>query len=177
MKKGLEVQCPECGKQFIGEEKMLEHLDSEHVSDKEHIKELIIEIDAKYLGGHSEHPNQKNGTLSLYSPPENKIVFKSETFTLQIPINKIKRAVTKSAVIGVEFEEADGVVQTVAFGFSKYLTEFGNELVNLRIGQDPNEKSATQELAKEAVKVRCPYCKFTYDKTLDKCPHCGAMNP
>ena len=95
----------------------------------------------------------------------------------KFPINKIKRAVTKSAVIGVEFEDTDGVVQTVAFGYSKYLTEFGDELVNLRIGQETNGKSAMQEPATEAVKVRCPYCKFTYDKTLDKCPHCGAMNP
>jgi ssDNA-binding Zn-finger/Zn-ribbon topoisomerase 1 len=177
MKNGLEVQCPECGKRFIGEDKMLEHLDSEHVSDKEHFKELIIEIDVKYLGNYSEHPNQKKGILSLYAPPENKIVFKSDTFTFEIPLNKIKRAVTKSAVIGVEFEDSDGIVQTVAFGFSKYLTEFGNELVNLRIGQETNEKSATQEPAKEIVKLRCPYCKFTYEKTLDKCPHCGAMNP
>jgi hypothetical protein len=32
--------------------------------------------------------------------------------------------------------------------------------------------TATKE--KEVIiKVRCPYCKSTYDETLDKCPHCG----
>jgi hypothetical protein len=24
------------------------------------------------------------------------------------------------------------------------------------------------------VKIRCPYCRGTYDETLDECPHCGA---
>jgi len=24
------------------------------------------------------------------------------------------------------------------------------------------------------VKIRCPYCRGTYDETLDTCPHCGA---
>jgi hypothetical protein len=177
MKNGLQVNCPKCGKLFAGGDKMLAHFDSEHVSDKEHIKELILEIDARYLGDHPKYPNQTNGNLSLYSHPENKIVFKSNIFTFEIPIIKIKRAVTKSKVIGVEFEDTDGVVQTVAFGYSNYLVDFGNELVNLRIGQEANTKAATQKTASEMVKVRCPYCKFTYDKELDKCPHCGAMNP
>jgi DNA-directed RNA polymerase subunit RPC12/RpoP len=31
-----------------------------------------------------------------------------------------------------------------------------------------------KEFVKEVVvKVRCPYCGFMYDETLDRCPHCG----
>ncbi len=178
MKDNLEVYCPKCGKLFTEEDKMLEHLDREHVSDKEHLKELILEIDARYLGGHSAFTRQINGNLSLYSHPQNKVVFKSAKFSFEVPISKIKRAIapTEKESFVMEFKDEQGTSQTVFFDHSSYMTDFANELFNLRVDVKTKEKAVTQE-TKAAVKVRCPYCRFTYDKKLDSCPRCGAMNP
>jgi uncharacterized C2H2 Zn-finger protein len=178
MKDELEVHCPKCGKLFKGRDSMFEHLDGEHVSDKEHFKELILEIDARYLGDHSSFTDQINGSLSLYSNPQNKVVFKSAKFRFEIPISKIISAIPKDNIFVMEFEDEVGANQTVFFDHSNFLTQFANELINLRIVEEASEKATTKGNIKEIViKMRCPYCKYTYDKKLDKCPHCGAMNP
>jgi ssDNA-binding Zn-finger/Zn-ribbon topoisomerase 1 len=181
MKDELEVYCPKCGRLFKGRDRMLEHLDKEHVSDKVHVKELILEIDARYLGGHPAFNHKIYGSLSLYSYPQNKVVFKSAKFAFEIPISKIRSAIApteKDRSFVIEFEDELGANQTVVFNRSDYMTDFANELLNLRVSMKTSEKAITQEITKEAIiKVRCPYCKFTYDKKLDKCPHCGAMNP
>ena len=175
------MYCPKCGRLFKSEEKMLEHLNKEHVSDKIHIKQLIIEIDARYLGGHPAFPCVTRGNLSLYSYPQNKIVFKSDMFTFEIPVGKIRSAVApteKDKIFIMEFEDESGAIQTVVFDNSDYMTEFANELLNLRVSMKASEEAATMEnMSDTVIKVRCPYCKFTHDKRLDKCPHCGAMNP
>ena len=178
MKDELEVQCPKCGKLFKGKDKMFEHLDCEHVSDKEHFKELILEIDARYLGGYSMFTNQINGNLSLYSNPQNKVVFVSTKFRLEIPISKIRSAIPKDNILVMEFEDDEGTNETLFFNRSPYLTEFANELLNLRVVTEAGEKAITKGKTKETIfKVRCHYCTYTYDKKLDKCPHCGAMKP
>jgi hypothetical protein len=178
MNNELEVFCPKYGKLFKGRDRMLEHLEKEHVSDKEHVKELILEIDVRFLGDYSTFTNQVNSILSLYSSPQNKVVFKSTKLGFEIPISKIMSSILKDNVLIMEFEDELGVNQTVFFDHSDYLTEFANELLNLRIVKGASEKATTHgKIKEEIIKIRCPYCKFTYDKKLDKCPHCGAMNP
>ncbi len=173
--------CPKCGKLFKGEDQMLSHLDAEHVSDKAHVKELVLEIDARYIGGHPKSEHQVNGSLSLYSHPQNTVAFKSAKFSFEIPIGKIKRAMAPAGkerdnILAMEFDDAQGASQTVFFDHSRYMTDFANELFNLKVSKKTKEKPDAQAPG-EVIKVRCPYCQFTYDKTLDKCPHCGARNP
>jgi hypothetical protein len=40
----------------------------------------------------------------------------------------------------------------------------------LQKGSNTKEIKETREVI---VKFRCPYCKYTYDESLDKCPQCG----
>jgi hypothetical protein len=43
----------------------------------------------------------------------------------------------------------------------------------------PNEEPRVKEIIREKqviVKIRCSYCKNTYDETLDRCPNCGGKN-
>ena len=44
------------------------------------------------------------------------------------------------------------------------------EPVTVREKEIIREKEFVKEVV---VKVRCPYCGFMYDETLDRCPHCG----
>jgi DNA-directed RNA polymerase subunit RPC12/RpoP len=42
-----------------------------------------------------------------------------------------------------------------------------------------NQPVVTKEIIKEKevlTKIRCPYCRGSYNETLDKCPHCGSKN-
>jgi uncharacterized C2H2 Zn-finger protein len=71
----LEVYCPECGKLFKGEGKMLRHIEKDHVSKKKDGKVIILSLDARYLGGHSSFPNETNGNLSLCGEPISKVTF------------------------------------------------------------------------------------------------------
>jgi len=39
----------------------------------------------------------------------------------------------------------------------------------------PAQKMREEIVRKEViVKIRCRYCNYVYDETLDSCPHCGA---
>jgi hypothetical protein len=168
MKDDLEVYCPECGRLFKGEKKMLKHLDKQHVSNKEHCTELIIEVDARYLGGHSAFTHQTDGYLYLYSDPQNKVVFESDEFTFEIPISKIKSAkvatekevdAMRFLLVGIfalgwqkenkmfliQFEDELEKMQTVVFDHSDYMTDFANELFNL--SSKPREVSNSEPLA------------------------------
>ena len=183
MKNGLEVRCPECGRLFSGEESMLEHLDREHVSDKEHLKELVIEVDAKYLGDLPAYQQPVNGSLGLYGHPQDKVVFKSVTLAFEIPVGKIKRAVAPTqkarepTEVVIEFEDEAGADETVVFANSGYMADFASELLNLRLRLKGAKEAGGSRAEGGRPKLRCPYCKFTYDEELDKCPHCGAMHP
>lgn len=152
MKNGLEVYCPKCGKLFKGEDRMFQHLEKEHISDKEHVKELILEIDARYLSGHPLFTHQINGNLSLYSHPQNKVVFRSAEFILEIPVSKIKRALaptgitSKDNIFVIEFDDGLEKTQTVLFDHSDYLTDFANELFNLRVCLKAKEEPVTKRL-------------------------------
>jgi len=42
-------------------------------------------------------------------------------------------------------------------------------------GEIAIEKEVIRE-KEVVVKMRCSYCRHSYDETLDKCPHCGARN-
>ncbi len=45
--------------------------------------------------------------------------------------------------------------------------------------EETSTKMSIREIIKEKeviVKVRCPYCKNTYQETLEKCPNCGASS-
>jgi len=165
---------------------MLEHLDREHVSDREHAKELVLEIDARYLGGYPAFNQPVEGSLSLYSLPQSKVVFNSVKSAFEIPIGKIRRAIASSEkggagpedqVFEIDFEDPSGSDLTVAFDHSDHLSDFANELLNLRVNMKSREETFMPKTAKGSRKLRCPYCKFTYSKKLDKCPHCGAMHP
>jgi uncharacterized C2H2 Zn-finger protein len=175
MKNDLEVHCPKCEKMFKNESDLFTHLDAEHVSDKQHFKELILEIDARYVGGCSIFAHYAFGNLSLYSYPQNKIVFNSAKFVLEIPIDKIKSVIAKGNLLTIEFRDAKGNSETAFFDGSSYFTDFANEFINLRM--DNGRITRTQSAKEPIVKVRCSYCKYTYSKKLDKCPHCGAMSP
>ncbi len=176
MNNDLEVHCPKCGKLFKNETSLFKHIEDEHISDKQHLNELVLEIDARYIGGYSQFTRHAAGTLSLYSDPQNKIAFHSDKFVFEIPINKVKRAIPKDNVLTLEFMDDKGNLETAFFDSSCYFNDFADELLNLRI--DCTKAGLDQKTAnKPVVKVRCSYCKFTYDKLLDKCPHCGAMNP
>ena len=130
MKDELEVYCPKCGVQFKGEGRMFEHLDREHRADKEHFKQLIIEIDVRYLGGHSVFTDQISGSLSLYSNHYNMVVFKSTKFKFEIPIGKIRSAVPKDNVLVMEFKDDLGANQTI---FSTIQNSLLNLLMNFLI--------------------------------------------
>jgi hypothetical protein len=174
MKDDLEVNCPKCEKMFKNEDNLFKHLDEEHVSDKQHFNELILEIDVRYVGGCSVFSHNVSGNLSLYSFPQNKIIFNSTKFELEIPIDKIKSLIPNDNLLTIEFRDKKGNLETALFDGSSYFSDFTNEFINLKIN---NDKITITQTAKEPiVKVRCSYCKYTYDKNLDKCPHCGAMN-
>ncbi len=176
MKDDLDVHCPKCKKLFKNEGDLLKHLDEEHVSDKDHFNELILEIDARYIGGCSNFGHYASGNLSLYSYPQNKIVFNSVKLGLEIPINEIKSIIPKDNLLTIEFRDEKGNIETAFFDSSSYFTDFATEFINLKI--DIGKTTIAQKTAKEPiVKIRCSYCKYTYDKKLDKCPHCGAMTP
>jgi rubrerythrin len=40
-------------------------------------------------------------------------------------------------------------------------------------GKQTKEVKETREVI---VKYRCPYCKYIYDESLDKCPQCGGKH-
>jgi hypothetical protein len=47
------------------------------------------------------------------------------------------------------------------------------------ITMEDNRPAKETEIIRETkvlVKIRCPYCKQSYDETLEKCPRCGASN-
>jgi hypothetical protein len=44
---------------------------------------------------------------------------------------------------------------------------------DLQKGGTTKEVKETREVV---VKFRCPYCKYVYDDSLDKCPHCGGKH-
>ena len=198
----LEVKCPECGRLFKSEEQMIEHLESKHeMSTKEN---PILGFEATYLGGHPANAGLAYGYLYIFSGQNNRIVFESENLTFEIPISRIKnvKAATEKEVstmrvllVGIlalgwqkenkmyliQFEDELGEMETVIFEHSGAMTEFGKELYNLRLKMkssnfdEKNYSTITKEIVKEVIiKVRCPYCKFTYDEAFDKCPHCGA---
>lgn len=101
LKDDLEVYCPDCGKLFRGQNKMLRHVERDHVGKKKHAKEIMLELDARYLGGYPSFTSQTNGLLSLYSRPVNKVIFESDNFMFEIPICMINRV---KVVEGKEFD-------------------------------------------------------------------------
>jgi uncharacterized C2H2 Zn-finger protein len=154
----LEVYCPDCGKLFKGQNKMLRHVETDHVGKKEHAKEVVLELDARYLGGHLSFAHQTNGLLSLYSHPLNKVVFESDDFMFEIPVYSIVetkiaegkeidglRAIMLglvSPVVGaaslmwrktnkvfyIQFQDETTQEQTVIFDHSDSMDEFANQL-------------------------------------------------
>jgi uncharacterized C2H2 Zn-finger protein len=157
MKDDLEVYCPECNKLFRGEQKMLSHIERDHVSKKKHSKELMLELDARYLGGHSSFTHQTNGILSLYSHPLSKVVFESDDVTFEIPsyvINRVKVAEGKeidairvllvglvaglvwqkeNKIFYIEFQDKFLQMQTVVFDHSDSMDEFADALKELML--------------------------------------------
>ncbi|MGA2386166.1 MAG: SHOCT domain-containing protein [Candidatus Bathyarchaeia archaeon] len=147
----LEIYCPECGKLFKGEKNMLKHVDQEHVLQKKHAKELVLEVVCRYLGGHPAFTTQADGVLSLYSHPVDKVVFQSDYFGFEIPIvavNKVKVAegseidAMRVLLVGVlalawqrvnkifyiEFQDSVNQPQTVVFDHSNSMDEFAESL-------------------------------------------------
>ena len=53
----------------------------------------VLQVDSRYLGVHPMYAKQTSRVLSLYSDPENKVVFESEPFSFEIPINIIQKSV------------------------------------------------------------------------------------
>jgi hypothetical protein len=154
------VYCPECGKLFKGESKMLMHIEKDHVSKKKHSKELTIELVARYLGGHTSFPYQRDGILSLYAYPVNKVVFESDDFNFEIPTSSItgtrvvvgKEIDSMKVLLGVvitplafatqglrkenkvfyiEFKDEAKTKQTVVFDHSDSIDEFVDKLAEL----------------------------------------------
>jgi hypothetical protein len=151
---GIEVYCPDCGKLFKSEKEMLEHYNTEHMPKVKVYPD--VEIQAKYMGGHSGFTNQSEGYLRLYLEPHNRVVFTSHEFLFRIPVNKIKS--TKVAtekelsalrifLVGliafgwkkerkmflISFEDELGDIQSAVFEHSDNIDYFARELYNLRV--------------------------------------------
>jgi uncharacterized C2H2 Zn-finger protein len=148
----LEVYCPDCGKLFKGQNRMLRHVETDHVGKKKHAKEVMIELDARYLGGHPSFTHPTNGLLSLYSHPLDKVIFESDDFIFEIPtyaINRVKVAEgkeidamrvllvglvaglvwqKKNKIFYIEFQDELHQTHTAVFDHSDAIDEFADKL-------------------------------------------------
>ena len=187
----LEVYCPDCGKLFKGQNKMLRHVETDHVGKKKHAKEVILELDARYLGGHPSCTHQTNGLLSLYSRPLDKVVFESDDFIFEIPtctINRVKVAegkeidFTRVLLVGliaglvwqkenkifyIEFQDEFHQTQTVVFDHSESIDEFADKLnatMPTNIEVIDNESSKEQNPISQNIEYPLHIIKIRYAK-------------
>jgi hypothetical protein len=80
--------------------------------------------------------------------------------------------------IAKELDKQDGVCPECKkpLKWNGNLREFFGEwyhpkcIFELQKGSNTKEIKETREVV---VKFRCPYCKYVYDESLDKCPQCG----
>jgi uncharacterized C2H2 Zn-finger protein len=154
----LEVYCPECGRLFKGQGKMIRHLEKDHLAKRENSKELVLALDSRYLGGHPSFTGQSDGVLSLYKSPVNKVVFQADDFTFDVPITRITeikvaegkeidamRALLlglasplvgaasliwqkKNKIFYIQFQDQLNKKQTVVFDHSDSMDEFAQEV-------------------------------------------------
>ena len=78
-----------------------------------------------------------------------------------------------------ELDKQDGVCPQCKkpLKWNGNLREFFGEWYHPKCAYEIQQGKHTKEVTQEViVKVRCHYCKYSYDESLDKCPQCGAKN-
>jgi hypothetical protein len=78
-----------------------------------------------------------------------------------------------------EFDKQDGVCPQCKkpLKWNGNLREFFGEWYHPKCAYEIQQGKHTKEVTQEViVKFRCPYCKYIYDESLDKCPHCGGKH-
>jgi hypothetical protein len=80
----------------------------------------------KYMGGYAPFYKETNGKLSLQSDPENKVVFESSEFALEVGFGQIRESRLiggSSGLFGnqqmlvLDFQDASGYLRSPVFGF------------------------------------------------------------
>ena len=149
-------KCPDCGKTFQTWSDLSKHME-EH-KEKAALPTTPVAIGkykAKYFGGHVAFVKETDGVLHLYSEPESKIVFTSNTATFEIPFGKIKDSkiatekelsLLRIALMGlaglalkkktkflvITYEDAIGGIQNPVFK-PDLIEEFSSDLYRLRL--------------------------------------------
>lgn len=81
-----------------------------------------------------------------------------------------------------EFDKQDGVCPQCKEplkwngNLREFLGEWYHPKCVFELQQGKNTKEVREVTRQVVVKYRCPYCKYTYDKNLDKRPQCGAKH-
>ena len=92
----------------------------------------------------------------------------------QEEVNLCKDCITK------ELDKQDGVCPQCRkpLKWNGNLREFLGEWYHPKCAYELQQGKNTKEVTTQevVVKVRCHYCKYPYDESLDKCPQCGAKN-
>ena len=175
-------QCPICNRMYDSKVEMMEHYNKEiefgrplstYVKDTK--DKPLIGVKTTYLGGHSAFTKLTTGFLYLFSQPHNKVIFESDNFVLEIPINEIRetKVVTEKELsalriflVGliafgwkkekrlylIKFVDELGETQSVFFNYSENIEYFAPKLYNLRLeekrktGKTQNVSKATESL-------------------------------
>jgi len=112
------------------------------------------------------HPARSQDTLIEIFHVSNEVSIKSYKFNFDEPAIWIGNKLERYLKLTILVRNPEKIKQA-------------KSQFNTTLDKKPHEEPTVKEIIKEKqviVKIRCSYCKSTYDESLDRCPFCGGKN-